>query len=74
MLVFPDWKVVHEVENSPAGAKGLWQGALDGKLGRAGARVSEGSSDVDRRRSWVLPYRAVVLLCAPHLAPKGRQS
>ncbi|RXK39227.1 hypothetical protein M231_03447 [Tremella mesenterica] len=61
VLVFPDWKVVHEVENSVGGAKGLYQGALDGSLGRAG-RVAK--KDAERQRSWVLPYRAVVLLCS----------
>lgn len=55
MLLFPDWKVVHEVENTPGGAKELYD-ALDGK--------AEG-----RQRSWVLPYRAVILLCKLWLYP-----
>ncbi len=65
MLVFPDWKVVHEVENSREGAKEIWEGALEGSLGRAGRvlREDEREEGVGRRRSWVLPYRAVVLLC-----------
>jgi len=66
VLVFPDWKVVHEVENSREGARGLYEGSLEGGLGRAGRVVggkAEGQDGVGRRRSWVLPYRAVVLLC-----------
>ena len=65
VLVFPDWKVVHDVENSREGAKGLYEGALDGALGRAGKLTAEeewGEGGA-RRRSWVMPYRAVVLLC-----------
>lgn len=61
VLVLPDWKVVHDVENSKDGVKGLWEGVLANELGRAGGRVQKG--EVGRRRSWVLPYRAVVLLC-----------
>lgn len=64
VLVFPDWKVVHEVENSPEGAEGLYNSVLDGKLGRAGRRLQgDAAEGVGRMRSWVLPYRAVVLLC-----------
>lgn len=63
VLVFPDWKVVNEVENSPEGAKGLYDGVLDGKLGRGGAKADLEETGVGRRRSWVMPYRAVILLC-----------
>lgn len=62
VLVFPDWKVVHEVENSEAGAQGLWDAALASGLGRAG-QPGAAQDGVGRRRSWVLPYRAIVLLC-----------
>lgn len=62
VIVFPDWKVVHEVENSLEGAEGLWRGALEGGLGRAGQQGAD-EAGVGRKRSWVLPYRAVVLLC-----------
>lgn len=62
MLVFPDWKVVHDVENTSEGAKALFDGALTGTLGRAG-RAFKDEGGTERRRSWVLPYRAVVLLC-----------
>jgi hypothetical protein len=62
VLVFPDWKVVHEVENSSPGAKELWDGSLDWTAGRGG-KLTEHPDSVGRRRSWTLPYRAVVLLC-----------
>ncbi|KAK8866114.1 hypothetical protein IAR55_001265 [Kwoniella newhampshirensis] len=63
VLVFPDWKVVHEVENSREGAQGLYAAALSGELGRAGKEGAE-ENGIGRRRSWVLPYRAIVLLCS----------
>ncbi|OCF37662.1 hypothetical protein I316_00789 [Kwoniella heveanensis BCC8398] len=69
VLVFPDWKVTLEIENTKQGAQGLYDAQLDGKLGRAGKKLSEVNakeveSGLDRRRSWVLPYRAIVLLCS----------
>ena len=64
VLVFPDWKVVHEVENSVDGAESLFNNVLDGKLGRAGKRIQgDAAEGVGRIRSWVMPYRAIVLLC-----------
>lgn len=51
VLVFPDWQVVLDVENSPRGAQEL----VDGVLGGGGA---------GRQQTWTLPYRAVVLLCS----------
>jgi hypothetical protein len=62
ILVFPDWKVCLEVENSQDGAKGAWNGVLSPSLSRAGRSLTE-EGGTERRRSWVLPYRAVVLLC-----------
>ncbi|KAK4684018.1 hypothetical protein P7C73_g6186, partial [Tremellales sp. Uapishka_1] len=64
ILVFPDWKVVHEVENSRAGAEEIWEKVLQGGLGRAGKKGDGDETGVGRKRSWVLPYRAVVLLCS----------
>ena len=64
VLVLPDWKVVHDIENSKEGVKGLWDGVLSNKLGRAGRTLTD-EGGIERRRSWVLPYRAVVLLCEP---------
>ncbi|TYJ52732.1 hypothetical protein B9479_006666 [Cryptococcus floricola] len=63
VLVFPDWKVVHEVEQSKAGAQELFDKVLNGELGRAGKSGTD-DGGVGRKRSYVLPYRAVVLLCS----------
>ncbi|GMK57732.1 hypothetical protein CspeluHIS016_0405660 [Cutaneotrichosporon spelunceum] len=63
-IVFPDWKVCLEVENSREGAQALWDGALSGTLGRAGHLLQKNGAGVERRRSYVLPYRAIVLLCS----------
>ena len=54
-----------EVENSKAGAAALNDDVLQGGLGRAGkGPLSEPQLDgVGRKRSWVMPYRAVVLIC-----------
>lgn len=66
VLVFPDWKVVHEVENSMPGAEELWRGALEWSAGRAGKK-SDNPEGIGRRRSWTMPYRAVILLCTLRL-------
>lgn len=62
LLIFPDWKVVHELENSESGAQEIWDGILAPGTGRSGQK-SMNAETVGRRRSWTLPYRAVVLLC-----------
>lgn len=62
-ISFPDWKAILEIENTPEGAKALFDGALAGNLGRAGRQLQSNGEGVERRRSWVLPYRAIVLLC-----------
>lgn len=59
VLALPDWKVVIDVENSQAGAEGVLRDLV--------AR-----SENKGRRTWTLPYRAVVLLCTspsplPHI-------
>jgi hypothetical protein len=69
VLVFPDWKVCLEVENSPKGAAALYKGALDGNLGRAGS-ASVDPKGIERIQSWILPYRAVILLCTSPLFSK----
>ena len=73
VLVFPDWKVVHEVENSHDGAKCLYENVLKAGVGRAGTHLDGDAADgVGRLRSWILPYRAIVLLCeAQHSAGCG---
>jgi hypothetical protein len=58
VLVFPDYKLVTNVERSKGGAEILYQAHLDQGLDRAGASV-EGSI-----KSWTLPYHAVILLCS----------
>lgn len=65
VLVFPDWKVVSDVENSRAGAKALYDTELGSTVGRAGLTLSSGGGGdgVFRKRSHVMPYRAIVLLC-----------
>jgi hypothetical protein len=64
VLVFPDWKVVHEVENSAEGAKSLYDNVLKAGVGRAGRHLTgDAAEGVGRLRSWILPYRAIVLLC-----------
>ncbi|WVQ77002.1 hypothetical protein IAR50_006681 [Cryptococcus sp. DSM 104548] len=63
VLVFPDWKVVHEVEQSPEGAREIYDKVLNGELGRAG-KAGTDDAGVGRKRSYVLPYRAVILLCS----------
>jgi hypothetical protein len=54
VLLLPDWKVLHEVENSKQGAEDVWAKSLgEGDLGAKAKEI----------KSWTLPYRAVVLLC-----------
>lgn len=53
---------MHEVETSKEGAKELYESVLSGELGRAG-KEGKGEEGVERKRSWVMPYRAIVLLC-----------
>lgn len=65
VLVFPDWKFVNDVENSADGAKALYDTELGSTIGRAGLTLnSDGEGQgVLRKRSYVMPYRAIVLLC-----------
>ncbi|KAF8528808.1 Sucrase/ferredoxin-like-domain-containing protein [Hysterangium stoloniferum] len=59
VLVFPDFKVVKDVDRSQQGADQLWHSALDPALNRAGRHGSGGGA-----RSWPLPYACVILLCS----------
>lgn len=58
VLVFPDFKVVTEVERSLQGAHDLWDSSLDPSIGRTGAFPEK-----DQLKTWVLPYSCVILLC-----------
>ncbi|KAF8502485.1 Sucrase/ferredoxin-like-domain-containing protein [Gautieria morchelliformis] len=58
VLVFPDYKVVKDVERSQEGADLLWRMALDPGLNRAGRPVG------GKARSWPLSYACVILLCS----------
>ena len=70
VLVFPDYKVVTEVDRSEHGAEALFRAAVDPAVPRAGAAADGGAV-----RSYVLPYACVVLLCAPPPRPaRGARS
>lgn len=58
VLVFPDFKVVTEVEHSKKGAEELCKVAVDPGVSRSG-HVLEGA----KAKSWVLPYSAVIMIC-----------
>ncbi|KAJ3488712.1 hypothetical protein NLI96_g2672 [Meripilus lineatus] len=60
VLVFPDYKLVTEVERSKQGAAQLWRAAVSPAVGRAGEILGDESPI----RSWVLPYSCVILLCS----------
>lgn len=53
---------MHDVETSKEGANELYGSVLSGELGRAG-KEGKAKEGVERRRSWVMRYRAVILLC-----------
>ncbi|KAG9030350.1 hypothetical protein FRB95_004005 [Tulasnella sp. JGI-2019a] len=59
VLIFPDYKVVTNVDSTVKGAGELWDQMLNPAVGRVG-RLGQGNTV----RSWTLPYRAVVLLCS----------
>lgn len=61
VLALPDWKVVVDVDNSRAGAEGVLRDLV--------ARTREGTGE--GRRTWTLPYRAVVLLCTSLPSPSA---
>lgn len=58
VLVFPDFKVVHDVPETSEGAVELYERYLTAGVGRAGA------GGKGTLRSWPLPYHAVVLMCS----------
>ena len=60
VLVFPDYKVVTEVDVSKAGAEELWDCAVSPSVALRSAPESKGATV----KSWILPYACVILLCA----------
>ncbi|CDZ96189.1 Thioredoxin-like fold [Phaffia rhodozyma] len=63
VLVFPDFKVVSNVNVNKPGAQRLYDRILSPTVGLAGASTDQDTVK-DGMESWVLPYRAVVLLCS----------
>ena len=59
VLVFPDYKVVTEVEASHAGAEELWEHALSPSVDLHSV-PRDAKSTV---KSWIIPYACVILLC-----------
>ncbi|KDR83365.1 hypothetical protein GALMADRAFT_235463 [Galerina marginata CBS 339.88] len=59
VLVFPDFKVVTEVQRSVQGAQELWESAVDPSVGRDGSYLEKSSL-----KTWILPYSCVILLCS----------
>ncbi|GAA5923606.1 sucrase/ferredoxin-like domain-containing protein [Sporobolomyces koalae] len=57
VMIFPDYKVVHDVEAKKEHADEMVDKYLSIENGRAGSSSSS-------LRSWPLPYRAVILLCS----------
>jgi hypothetical protein len=55
-VVFPDFKYVEQVPVSREGANHLFEQHLEPSLGRSGAKQAT-------LKSWVLPWKAVILLC-----------
>lgn len=59
VLVFPDYKMITEVDSTKKGAEALATGYLDPELSKAGSDQPQIGT-----RSWVIPYQVVILLCA----------
>ncbi|KAI0327791.1 hypothetical protein GY45DRAFT_1091228 [Cubamyces sp. BRFM 1775] len=59
VFVFPDYKVVTEVDRSHGGAEQLWKHAVSPSVELHA--VPEGATTI---RSWVIPYSCVILLCS----------
>ncbi|KAG8883443.1 hypothetical protein FRB97_006571 [Tulasnella sp. 331] len=59
VLIFPDYKVVTNVDATVKGAEALWDQILNPAVGRAGRSVP-----ASLVKSWTLPYQAVLLLCS----------
>ncbi|KAI0775918.1 Sucrase/ferredoxin-like-domain-containing protein [Trametes elegans] len=59
VLVFPDYKIVTEVERSRAGAEQLWDHAVSPAV-ELHAVPGPGTDT----RTWIIPYSCVILLCS----------
>jgi len=59
VLVFPDFKVVTEVEHTSESAEELWNIAVDPAVPRRGNVVKGG-----KLKSWILPYSVVIMICS----------
>ena len=64
VLVFPDWKVLTEVERSPAGAEALYEHSVSPSVPLFAPPPSEKTGSL---KSWLLPYACVILLCKSYL-------
>lgn len=60
-MIFPDFKVVHDVEAKKEVAKEMVAQYLSSENGRVGREEKTATSTL---KSWPLPYRAVILLCS----------
>lgn len=58
VLVFPDYKIVTEIDSTKKGAETLANGYLDSELSKAGSDQPQIGT-----KSWIIPYQAVILLC-----------
>ena len=58
VLVFPDFKVVTQVQSTIQSAQDLWDSSLDPSVSRTGAFLEK-----SQLKTWVLPYSCVILLC-----------
>ncbi|GAA5908971.1 sucrase/ferredoxin-like domain-containing protein [Sporobolomyces salmoneus] len=61
VMVFPDYRIVHDVEAKKEHAKEMVERYLS--VDNEGRRIGE-SSEGSQLKSWPLPYRAVILLCS----------
>ncbi|KAG9045490.1 hypothetical protein FS837_006232 [Tulasnella sp. UAMH 9824] len=59
VLVFPDYKIVTEIDSTKKGAETLVNGYLDSDLSKAGSDQPQIGT-----KSWIIPYQAVILLCS----------
>ncbi|KAL7412502.1 Sucrase/ferredoxin-like-domain-containing protein [Mrakia frigida] len=60
-LLFPDFKFISSIPISKAGANAFYNQSLDPAVGPLGVPAL---SPEEKLQSWVLPYKAVILLCS----------